>query len=176
MTITTQSPCSTFPSGNYSPGLQIFHTISSGCYCTSAIICSRVNGNKFATLFTDLLCGQWNVQWLETEYWQCSSVGYYGTWLWIRTLILSCGAIPQVANFLPTLRWGDYVTIGFESQYSFHWGMQVTKCDPSGLLGQEHPDWFKSHRHMLTSLVVYSIINCSKTNNFDLIGSVLISV
>ncbi len=27
MTITTQSPCSTFPSGNYSPGLQIFLTI-----------------------------------------------------------------------------------------------------------------------------------------------------
>ncbi len=26
MTITTQSPCSSFPSGNYSPGLQIFHT------------------------------------------------------------------------------------------------------------------------------------------------------
>ncbi len=27
MTITTQSPCSNFPSGNYSPALQIFHTI-----------------------------------------------------------------------------------------------------------------------------------------------------
>ncbi len=27
MTITTQSPCSTFPSGNYSSGLQIFLTI-----------------------------------------------------------------------------------------------------------------------------------------------------
>ncbi len=30
MTITTQSPCSTFPSGNYSPGLQIFLTINLG--------------------------------------------------------------------------------------------------------------------------------------------------
>ncbi len=28
-------------------------------------------------------------------YWLCFSVGYYSTWLWNQTTILSCGAIPQ---------------------------------------------------------------------------------
>ncbi len=41
------------------------------------------------------MCGQRKVQWSEPEYWLCSSVGYYSTWLWIRLSILSCWAIPQ---------------------------------------------------------------------------------
>ncbi len=62
-------------------------------------------------LLTIPLCGQWKVQWPETEYWLCFSVGYYSTWLWIRLSILSCGAIfagfVQVINFLTSYRWGD---------------------------------------------------------------------
>ncbi len=46
-------------------------------------------------LLTITLCGQWEVQWSEPEYWLCFSVGYYSTWLWIRLSIQSCGAIPQ---------------------------------------------------------------------------------
>ncbi len=41
------------------------------------------------------LCGRSNVQRPETQCWLCFSVGYYSTWLWIRTPLLSCGSILQ---------------------------------------------------------------------------------
>ncbi len=41
MTINTQTPCSTFSPANYSPGLQIFHTIRNTLYFQSDLDNSR---------------------------------------------------------------------------------------------------------------------------------------
>ncbi len=41
------------------------------------------------------------------------------------------------------------------SLYSFNWGMRLNEYRPSGLLAQEHWDWFNPPRHMLLFLVVY---------------------
>ncbi len=117
-------------------------------------------------LLTIPLCGQWNVQWLKREYWLCFGVGYYSTWLWIRISILSCWVIPQdlCSSLTFSLPIGGEITWQsfFESLYSFNWGMRLKKCRPSGLLAQEHSDWFKPPRHMLTSLVVYGSIKSSQ--------------
>ncbi len=111
-------------------------------------------------------CGQWNVQRLESEYWLGSNVGCYGKSLWIITPILSWGTTPQdlrrsLIFSLPIVRkilWQLF----FESLSSSYRGMLLNKCRPAGLLAQEHPDWVKPSRHMITSLVVYSSINCSQ--------------
>ncbi len=116
-------------------------------------------------LHTFPLCWQRNVQRSEQEYWLYFSGGYFSTWLWIRTSILSCGAIPQdlcrsLIFYLPIGReilWQLF----FEQLYNFcYWVMRLNICRPSGLLAQEHSDSFKPPRHMLTFLVVYSCINC----------------
>ncbi len=49
MTITTRSPCSTFPSGNYSPGLQIFLTIH-----VSIVLRSLTTALSWVFILTDL--------------------------------------------------------------------------------------------------------------------------
>ncbi len=117
-------------------------------------------------LLTIPVCGQWNVQWLEPEYWLCLSVGYYSTWPWIRLSILSCRAILKDLgrSLIFSLPIGGEIMwqFFFESLYSFYWGMRLNKYRPSGLLAQEHSDWLKPPRHMLISLVVYSSINCSQ--------------
>ncbi len=63
------------------------------------------------------LRGQRYVQWSEPEYWLCFSVGFYSTWLWIQTSILSCGTMPKDWHrsliFLPYYRWGNFVIIVF---------------------------------------------------------------
>ncbi len=89
-------------------------------------------------LLTVPLCGQWRVQWSEPEYWLCFSVGYYGTWLWIRLSTLSFEAIPQnlcrsLIFSLPMvgkIMWRLFI----ESLYSFYWEMRLNKCRPSGRL------------------------------------------
>ncbi len=70
--------------------------VSSGSYCTSEIVGSRVMVTHLLPyILTNPLCGQWNIQCSEPGCWLCFNVGYYSTWLWIRLSILSCGAIPQ---------------------------------------------------------------------------------
>ncbi len=140
---------------------------SSGSYCTSIIVGSRVMVTHLLPyILTIPLCGQWNIQCSGPGCRLCFSVGYYSTWLWIRLSILSCGAIPQdscrsLIFYLPIggeIMWQLF----FESLNSFYCEMRLNKFRPSGLLAQEHSEWFNLPRHMLTSLIVYSSINCSQ--------------
>ncbi len=56
-------------------------------------------------LLTTPLCGEWNDQRSEPDYWLCLSVAYYSAFY-------SAG-FAQVSNFPPPYRWGDFVTIIF---------------------------------------------------------------
>ncbi len=98
--------------------------------------------------------------------WLCCSVRYYSTWLnpSIHSILWgNFAGLVHVTNFPPSYKWGHYVTIIFlESLYSFYWRMRLNKCRPSGLLAQEHSNWFKPPRHMPTTMAVYSSINCSQ--------------
>ncbi len=55
----------------------------------------------------------------------------------------NCAGLVQVTYFLPSYRWGDYVTIVFWITLRFYWRMRLNKCRPSGRLAQGHSDWFK---------------------------------
>ncbi len=71
-------------------------SVSSGSYCTSANVGSGTTVTHLLPhLLSNPLCVQLDGQHSEPEYWLCFSVGYYSMWFWIRTSILSCGAITQ---------------------------------------------------------------------------------
>ncbi len=69
------------------------------------------------------------------------------------------GQFPRICTGHPNL--GNLYDNCFLSHCSFYWAMQLKKCMPSGLLAQEHSDWAKLSRQMLTFLAVYSSMNCS---------------
>ncbi len=149
-------------------------SVSSGSYCTSEIVGSRVMVTHLLPfILTIPLCGQWKVQWSEPEYWLCCSVGYYSTWLWIRLSILSCAANPQdlCRSLIFSLPIGGEIMfqLFFESLNSFYCEMRLNKFRPSGWLVKSilidsnlpvtcwHP-W---------SFIV--VLTAPKTSNFDLI-------
>ncbi len=77
-------------------------------------------------LLTIPLCGQWNDQRSEPEYWLCFSVGYYSTCLWIRMSFLSC-----VTNFAFPIGGGGGSTKGhFGSECALFLTSQ-SRLDPS---------------------------------------------
>ncbi len=92
-------------------------SVSSGSYCTSETVGSRIMVTHLLPYILVFPFGaQWNIQCSDPGCWLCCSVGYYITWLWIRISILSCGAILQ--DLCRSITCNDNIFLNFSTVFT----------------------------------------------------------